>query len=152
MTISVKAGVRLAVIAVAAMNVAACATVTRGTKQDFRVESTPPNARVSTSHGYTCTTPCTLKLPRKDEFEITLSLDGYKPFRTHIGNEISGGGAAGLAGNVIVGGVIGIGVDAVTGASLDLRPNPLVVEMAPVDSAEESRIGAPAAPAAAGGN
>jgi hypothetical protein len=32
-----------------------------------------------------------------------------------------------VAGNVLVGGVIGLGVDMVTGASQDLTPNPVTV-------------------------
>ena len=36
-----------------------------------------------------------------------------------------------MAGNVIFGGLIGIGVDAATGAALDLIPNPLVVKLTP---------------------
>lgn len=44
-------------------------------------------------------------------------------------SEISGAGAAGMAGNVLIGGVIGAGVDAGTGATKDLRPNPLSVQL-----------------------
>ena len=32
-----------------------------------------------------------------------------------------------MAGNVLIGGVIGLGVDMVTGASQDLTPNPVTV-------------------------
>jgi hypothetical protein len=35
----------------------------------------------------------------------------------------------GVAGNVLVGGIIGLGVDAATGASQDLVPNPLKVTL-----------------------
>ena len=38
-------------------------------------------------------------------------------------------GGAGLAGNVLLGGVIGLGVDAATGAAFDLVPNPLKVTL-----------------------
>lgn len=133
-----KAALRPSIAAVALSSVAACATVTRGANQTYRVESTPPNARVTTSHGYNCTTPCSMKLPRKSEFDIKVALDGYKDFTMRVTNHFSGQGAAGLAGNVILGGVIGIGVDAATGATLDLRPNPLVVVMEPTDSPNES--------------
>ena len=43
----------------------------------------------------------------------------------------SGKGAAGMAGNVIVGGVIGVGVDAVSGATLDHYPNPVIFKLEP---------------------
>jgi len=48
---------------------------------------------------------------------------------TNVTHKTAGSGAAGVAGNVILGGVIGLGVDAVTGASQDLVPNPLEVTL-----------------------
>ncbi len=143
MTTKVKALVRLAALAAAAASLAACATVTRGTNDHYHVESTPPDATVTTSHGFTCRTPCTMELPRKSEFDIKIVLDGYKDFEMRIVNEMSLAGGAGLAGNVIIGGVIGIGVDALTGATQDLKPNPLIVEMAPTGSADVSHIVSP---------
>ena len=72
-------------------------------------------------------TPCTFKIPRKSEFTVTITKDGYKTVNTQVTNQIASAGAAGLAGNVLIGGVIGIGVDAVSGAALELKPNPLHV-------------------------
>jgi hypothetical protein len=37
-----------------------------------------------------------------------------------------------MAGNVIVGGIIGAGIDAGTGAMLNLVPNPVVLTLEPV--------------------
>ncbi|CCV09805.1 conserved hypothetical protein [Mesorhizobium sp. STM 4661] len=51
---------------------------------------------------------------------------------------MSGNGAVGLAGNILVGGLIGVGVDAVTGATLDHFPNPAVITLVPVDAPGES--------------
>lgn len=148
-----RAVTRLIAAACAAASLSACATVTRGTNDHFHVESTPPSATVTTSHGFTCTTPCTMELPRKSEFNVKIKLAGYKDFEMQIVNSMSGQGAAGLAGNVLIGGVIGVGVDALTGATLDLKPNPLIVTLAPEGSSEESRISEPApAPAPEGGN
>jgi len=39
-----------------------------------------------------------------------------------------------MAGNVLLGGVIGAGVDAGTGAMHSHKPNPLVVELTPIDT------------------
>lgn len=123
-----------------------CATVTRGTTQAWTVESDPIGASVRLSSGETCTTPCTLKKKRKHGFSVVIEKDGYEQVLTSVVSSIGGGGAAGLAGNVLIGGLIGIGVDAGTGAANDLKPNPLVVRLnpkvaAPIDAA-------PAAPAA----
>ena len=45
--------------------------------------------------------------------------------------EIPGTGAAGFAGNVLLGGLVGMGVDAATGAALDHKPNPVIVTLQP---------------------
>lgn len=121
-------GVRVLTLVGVALALPACATITRGSSQEFTVESTPPGARVSTSNGFQCdSTPCTFRMPRKDEFRATVSMDGYVTQDHQVSSGISGGGAAGLAGNVVFGGIIGGVVDASSGAMNDLTPNPLVV-------------------------
>jgi hypothetical protein len=46
--------------------------------------------------------------------------------------EVPATGAAGFAGNVLAGGLVGMGVDAVTGAAQDHKPNPVIVTLQPV--------------------
>lgn len=155
---NVRFGVRALALVGVALSLPACATITRGSSQEFTVESTPPGARVSTSNGFQCdATPCTFRMPRKDEFRATVSMEGYVSQEHDIQSGISGGGAAGLAGNVIFGGIIGGVVDASSGAMNDLTPNPLVVTLrTPVEEAawrageaERERQAAAAAAAAA---
>ena len=72
-----RAGVRAFLLAGVAFSLPACATVTRGSSQQFTVQSTPPGAQVSTSNGFECqATPCTFRMPRKDGFRATVSMDG----------------------------------------------------------------------------
>lgn len=121
-----------AIIAVAAAAVAltACATITRGTNTAWTVETTPSGAAVKTSNGFACdATPCAFKMPRKSQFSVTITKPGYKTITTNVTNKVSGGGGTAMAGNVLVGGVIGAGVDATSGAMLDLVPNPLKVTL-----------------------
>jgi hypothetical protein len=47
---------------------------------------------------------------------------------------MSGGGGAGMAGNVIFGGLIGAGVDATSGALKKLEPNPVVIQLVKEDN------------------
>jgi hypothetical protein len=61
---------------------------------------------------------------RKKEFTAFAEKPGYQKGSIEIKTKVSGGGAAGMAGNVLLGGIIGVGVDAATGASLDHTPNP----------------------------
>ena len=106
-----------------------CASITRGTKDTFGIETTPPGVEARLSNGLFCTTPCTFTLPRKEGFVVTLTKEGYKTVTANITPKRAGGGAAGMAGNVILGGLIGVAVDSSTGAMNDLFPNPLVVTL-----------------------
>lgn len=107
-----------------------CATITRGTTDALVVNSLPQGAQVQLSNGMSCTsTPCTFKLPRKSDLQVTISKPGCQTVVTNVTHKTAGAGAAGVAGNVLVGGIIGLGVDAATGASQELVPNPLEVTL-----------------------
>lgn len=110
-----------------------CATVTRGTTEVLTVTSTPSGATVSMSNGERCQTPCAVELKRKYPLTVEVCKAGYAPVVTNILSQISGAGGAGMAGNVLVGGIIGAGVDASSGAMRDLRPNPLAVTLEVAD-------------------
>lgn len=121
---------RAAVIVCAGASLAACATVTRGTQEAWTVQTDPSGASVKTSIGFACDqTPCTFKMPRKSEFDVTIAKPGYVTVQTRVTHQTANGGAAGMAGNVLVGGLIGIGVDATSGATQDIVPNPLIVKL-----------------------
>jgi hypothetical protein len=121
---------KLIAIAVPVLALASCATITRGTKTDFTVQTVPGGASVTTTNGFSCmATPCTFKMPRKSEFSVTITKPGYKSYTGNVINKVSGSGGAGMAGNVLVGGLIGVGVDASSGAMLDLVPNPLSITL-----------------------
>lgn len=119
----------LAACLVAMLGLGGCATVTRGTTQAWTVESKPIGATVSLSNGERCETPCTLKLKRKHPVAVQVCKAGYEVVDTTVQSEISAGGGTAMAGNVILGGLIGAGIDAGSGAMKDLRPNPLVLEL-----------------------
>ena len=128
--------VRYGAVALAAVSVSACATVTRGTNTAWEVQTTPSGARVETSHGHMCaSTPCAIKMPRKSQFTATITKLGYKTASVSVTNKVAGGGGAAMAGNIIAGGIIGAGVDATSGAMLDLTPNPAVVVLEPATTA-----------------
>ena len=129
----------------ACLMLGACASVTRGTTDAWEVNSDPVGAKVETTNGHFCNaTPCAIQMKRKSEFVATVSKPGYKPAKIMVTHEMSKGGAGGLAGNLLAGGIIGIGVDAATGAAQDLVPNPafvkLEVEGAPVGVAQLSNL------------
>jgi len=114
----------------AAFSLAGCATITRGTKDVLIVNTTPGGAQVKLSDGQTCgNTPCSFKVPRKSELNVLVTKDRCKPQQIRVTNRVAGGGGGGMAGNVLVGGSIGAGVDASSGAMLELVPNPVNVQL-----------------------
>jgi hypothetical protein len=121
---------RLLVVIAAAAAVSGCATITRGTNDTWTVNTTPGGAAVKTSTGYACeATPCTFRMPRREQFDVIVTKAGYKTWTGHVGHHVAGAGGAGFLGNALVGGIVGAGIDVSSGAMLDLAPNPLDVTL-----------------------
>ena len=116
-----------------ALAVGGCASITRGVDSKVQIITEPPNANVRTSTNYQCLTPCTLTISRKQEFTVSIDKKGYHPVEIPVVARVGAEGGAALAGNVLVGGVIGLAADAASGASLDHCPNPIKVTLTPVD-------------------
>jgi hypothetical protein len=129
----------------AALGAPGCATITRGTTDQLAVESDPAGAQVTLSNGQKGITPASFTLPRKDPLTVTLRKDGYQEVTVKVNPEIGGGGAAGLAGNVLIGGVVGAIIDPASGAIYDLKPNPVSVKLVPSPTADGAETGGPVA-------
>ena len=90
--------------------------------------------------GFVCITPCTLQTGRKDEFTVIFTKPGYHTMEVPVGTKVAGAGAAGFAGNILLGGVIGMAADASTGATLEHFPNPVTVTMIPLKRGESDSV------------
>jgi hypothetical protein len=127
--------VRLAaILTISVVCCGGCASITRGTTEMISFDSDPSGAEMRTTTGLGCVTPCTLSVPRKDEFQAMFTKPGYEPQEVFVRNKVVATGAAGFAGNVILGGVVGMGVDIYNGAGLDHEPNPVRAVLRPVAS------------------
>lgn len=116
-----------------------CATITRGSNEAFVIETSPIGADVTVTHegGFaSCTTPCSVRVKRRGQLLVTVKKEGYKDVTTTVQSSIDGGGGTAMAGNVLLGGIIGAGVDAGSGAMHSHKPNPLVLELEPLESQE----------------
>ncbi|MFD1333082.1 PEGA domain-containing protein [Methylopila musalis] len=123
---------RIVLIAALVLPLGACASITRGTTSQLTVTTTPTGATVRTSLNHSCQSPCTFSVGRKDEFIVTAVLPGYREASVPVKTRLAGSGAAGFAGNVLLGGVVGMGVDAATGATLEHYPNPVAIALEPI--------------------
>ena len=122
---------RACVLVAAATILSGCSTVLRGTNDDLQVITQPAGAVARMDSGEMCrSTPCSIKLKRRTQGRLTVSKPGCQPRTILIGNRISGEGGATMAGNIILGGPIGLGVDAISGAPWDLDPNPARIQLA----------------------
>jgi hypothetical protein len=54
-----------------------CATLDHGTIDDVAVVTDPPGARVVSSSGTICISPCAVSGPRLDTFSVTITKPGY---------------------------------------------------------------------------
>jgi hypothetical protein len=131
---------RLAIVLALAAACGGCASITRGHTNQVQITSQPSGAEARTSMGHACTTPCTLQFNRKDEFVVTISKPGFHTEEIPVVTRVAGAGVAGIAGNVILGGVVGMAVDASSGATLEHFPNPVIAQLEPVRKGQQPRV------------
>lgn len=117
----------LAALGIASSLQIGCATILVGKYQEVQVLSSPPGAKATTV-GQSVTTPGTFTLRRDTNYSVSIEKDGYFPETVSL---TSGLGPT-AAGNVILGGLIGGGVDAMTGALYKLYPETVNVALRPV--------------------
>lgn len=145
-----------------------CASVARGTSEQVAFDTVPSGAevRVVIPSNYSppegqvaeipqpatmgCVTPCTLQVKRADKLTVTVTKPGFEAENFPLNPQASGEGVgtAVLGNMLLVGGVVGVVVDGVSGAALDHCPNPVRLTLRPQRSA--AARGRPA-PAVAGG-
>jgi hypothetical protein len=110
-----------AVLAAALLSVglSACATIVTGTSQNITVESEPAGAtckltRASATVGAIAETPAMVRLDRsKDNVEVTCDKEGHQQASEILSASFTGT----TIGNVLLGGLIGVAVDAASGAN-----------------------------------
>lgn len=126
---------RIVLSAALALLCAGCASATRGWDEQISLASTPAGATAKLtgpSNAPSCVTPCVVQVKRSDDISVSFEKEGYEPQVVALTKEVAGTGAAGFAGNLLLGGIIGMGVDAVSGAALDHKPNPVIVTLQPI--------------------
>ena len=134
-----------------------CASITRGTMDSLVVESDPSGAEVevhradrdftekevkqntvSDAGAIVGMTPSSFRLKREGTYRVVVSKAGFETVESAVSHSVAGGGAAGMAGNVLLGGAIGMVVDSNTGAMLNLSPNPLTVILVPEGASSDA--------------
>ena len=108
----------LAIVAACALT--GCGTILHGPRQAVPVNSNPSGATVTTTpSSETVTTPGTLDLERKNNYQLTFTSPGYTPATVNLHNNI---GTGTVIADVLLTGLIGVVVDAATGSWYGLVP------------------------------
>jgi PEGA domain len=97
-----------------------CATIVTGAGPDqkVRISSEPTGAKVTVDGTYRGQTPLSVELTRKDDHQVKMELAGYASHEQMI----KSGFNPMVFGNILIGGLIGVGVDLISGASTSLSP------------------------------
>jgi hypothetical protein len=105
-------------IGMVALVTTGCATIIHGTRQDVGISSNPTGASVTIDNLQSGTTPVFSKLRRKENHVVRISLAGYQPMDLTLTSSVSGW----VWGNIAIGGLVGLAVDAISGGMYKLSP------------------------------
>ena len=95
-----------------------CATIVSGTTQKLNVSSQPSGAEAKVDNTISAKTPAVFTLERRSDHTIEISKEGYKSATIMIKRTFNGM----ATGNILLGGIIGAGVDAASGSMNKLVP------------------------------
>lgn len=112
-------------ICIAGLFLGGCASIVKGTTQAIPVASSPSGATVFLDGNRLGQTPLTVEAKRKRDHLLTLEKDGYQTDSIAITRDIGGA----VFGNIIAGGLIGWGVDAISGAQWNLSPKTINITL-----------------------
>jgi len=107
------------------LNQTGCATVASGKHQDVMIRSNPTGANVLIDGMMSGTTPMLANLVRKKRHTIKVSKPGYET----VTRATTRGFNWWYLGNLILGGIIGLIVDPITGAIYEVKPDAVYVDL-----------------------
>jgi len=114
-----------------------CATIIHGTRQDVGISSTPTGASVTIDNLQSGTTPVFSKLRRKENHVVSISLAGYQPMDLTLTSSVSGW----VWGNIAIGGLVGLAVDAISGGMYKLSPEELSAALGAISARTITKSG-----------
>lgn len=102
-----------------------CATIVSGSKQNVKFSSNPSTAVIFIDEVEVGKTPFEIKLERKSEHTVMFKLEGYQNYQTKLTKKFN----AWYIGNILIGGIIGLIIDPITGAMYNLSPDEINAQM-----------------------
>jgi hypothetical protein len=129
-----KSLVLIALLGIAGQGLSGCATIIDGTRQKVSFSSNPSSAEVVVDGRSIGKTPLTEDLSKKETHTVRISLSGYHPYEMTIIKKVN----SWVWGNIVLGGLIGLGVDALTGGLYELTPTQVNADLKLKGYAESS--------------
>lgn len=109
-----------------ALSTTSCATIITGTKDKITFNTTPEGAKVIHKGIEKCTTPCTAEIPRSlSKQMVTFEKEGFISKEVKLTKTFN---PVALV-NILLGGVIGLGIDTATGSLTKYSPKEYKVEL-----------------------
>ncbi len=109
-----------------AISTTSCATIITGTKDKISFTSSPEGAKVFHKGIEKCTTPCTAEIPRSlSKQTVTFEKEGFASKEVKLTKKFN----PVTLPNILLGGVIGVGIDAATGSLTKYSPKEYKVEL-----------------------
>jgi hypothetical protein len=126
-----------------------CASIVSGSSQSIDFSSQPSGAKITIDGRAYGETPKSISLPRigrvageakpKKEYAVKIEMEGFYPYEIKLKRELN----SWTLGNLLFGGVIGILIDAGSGAMYKLTPDQIIAQMnrsTAMNQAEEGTI------------
>lgn len=129
------AGPQAAALLTLAVITTGCGAIFNGTRQTITATSAPDQATISTEPGTgEFTTPASLSLERKNNYVLTFRREGYRPATFQVQKKLQGGI---VVLDVLFTGLLGVIIDAATGAWYKLDPQTAVVSLTALTDGQE---------------
>lgn len=110
--------------------VSGCATIVHlGGNEELNVSSEPAGAKVVIDGTERGVTPLATKVERKKDHAVVLTKEGFEENQSRVESHLSWW----VAGNVILGGLVGILVDVLSGGGYTIEPDAVAVTLKPVE-------------------
>ena len=95
-----------------------CSTIMSGSTQEIPISSTPSGAKVTADNGTSITTPGSIVLRRKSAHTLVAEYPGYEQKQQKLEKKLNNW----VWGNILIGGIIGLAIDMVSGSVNELKP------------------------------
>ena len=119
--------IKIILVTAVLLGFCSCATIILGSRQSIGISSSPSKAKIFVNDEEVGITPKTIDIKKgaAKSFKIRIELEGYEPYETVLSRKTSGW----IAGNILLGGIIGLAVDYATGGAYILTPEQIEAQL-----------------------